>query len=235
MKNNLFTQLKRFFKTGLISLLPTVVVGYIFYYFLGRLQRATTWIYVVFDIRSQWWAELLFPVIVLLLGVVAIIIVGATSTTLFGRGFVRLWNRVIVWIPVLNGIYRVVQQIISAMAVPRSQFFKAVVLMEYPRPGIYRVGFITAESPVDVEGEVGLVSVFVPNTPNVTAGFYFLVSRNQLTVLDIPVEEAIKAIVTGGFVTSKGKAETSAPAEIVGPLMRRGRSQDEPLQSPGIS
>jgi uncharacterized membrane protein len=194
-------RLRRYFLTGLVSLLPTIVVGYILWFFVGRIQRATNWTLDVFRVPTQWWAEVLFPVVFLLLTVSLIIIVGVMSRSLGGRGVVRLWERLIVRIPVLSRVYVGVQQIVGALSFQRRQPFKGVVLVEYPREGMYRLGLITAEGLREFVAGEEFVSVFVPSTPNPMGGFLFLASRAMLRPVDVPVEEAIKMVVSGGFVT----------------------------------
>jgi len=194
------TRIRRYFLAGLLALLPTIVVGYILWFFWGKLNRATKWIFYTFQIESRWWSELLFPVIALLLGVLATIIVGVTSRTLFGRGFVRIWERVMIRIPVLSRVYVVVQQIIASLSTQHRTLFREVVLIEYPREGMYRLAFVASDGLSDLIPDEELTPVFVPNTPNVTAGFVFLLPRRELIRVDIPADEAIKMIISGGFV-----------------------------------
>jgi len=203
------TRVKRYFVTGLLSLLPTIVVGYILWFFWGKLKRATNWIYYTFEIRSTFWSELLFPVIALLLGVVFIIIVGVASRSLGGRGVVRLWERVIRRIPVLSQVYVAVNQIIEALSTGQKRLFKGVVLVPYPGEGIYRLGFVSSEGVMERTPDPSLTAVFVPNTPNITGGLLFLVSRRVLIPLDMTVEEGMKWVMSGGFVTPPTFAEAN--------------------------
>lgn len=193
--------LKRSFTTGLFSLLPTLVVLYILWFFWGKLKRATNWIYYTFQIRSTFWSELLFPVVALLLGIGFVMIVGVASRTLAGRGIVRLWERGIRRIPVLSSIYSAVKQILGSLA--KSQLFKGVVLVPYPQEGIYRLAFIASEEVFGLTSDSKMAAVFIPNTPNVTGGLLFFVSREKMIPLPLTVEEGMKLVMSGGFMTPK--------------------------------
>jgi uncharacterized membrane protein len=206
------TQIRRYFATGLLSLLPTIVVGYILWFFWGKLKRATNWIYYTFQIQSTFWSELLFPVIALLLGIGFIIIVGVTSRTLAGRGFVRLWERVIHRIPVLRQVYVAVKQIIAALSKRQKRLFKSVVLIPYPREGMYRVAFVASDEIAGLVPDETLTAVFVPNTPNVTGGFLFFVSRHIIVPLDMTVEDGMKLVMSGGFVVPSSLSGSSSIA-----------------------
>jgi uncharacterized membrane protein len=116
-------------------------------------------------------------------------------------------DRVLMQVPLLNKFYGAIKQVNEAFAGNKSSF-KTVVLVEFPGPGHYSVGFITNETQGELQQTAGknLVSVFIPTTPNPTSGFLILVPEEKLTKLDMSVTEAIKYIVSLGAI-----AQESAP------------------------
>lgn len=116
-------------------------------------------------------------------------------------------------LPIINRIYRAVQQIRDVF-VGRGAVFQEVVIVEYPRKGIYTVGFLTSEDQGCLQATVGkpLIAVFVPTTPNPTSGFLIYFAPVEVTRLDITVEEGMKLILSAGAYQPESAAETSAPA-----------------------
>lgn len=200
-RRRVIVQLRRYFVTGVLSLLPTIVVVYILWFLIGKLKGATDWVFDLFPTLTGFWAEFLFPVVFLLLAASLIIIMGVASRSLAGRGIVRLWERLITGIPVLSRVYVGVKQIIAALSLQRKQPFKGVVLVQYPREGMYRIGLITADGLDGFLPDEELLAVFVPSTPNPMGGFLFLVAKRDVIPIKMPVEEAIKMVVSAGFVT----------------------------------
>jgi uncharacterized membrane protein len=149
-----------------------------------------------------------------------ILLFGVIARHLFGRELVRLGERILSRVPVARNIYAAVKQLLDAIFVSSSKTsFRRVVLVEYPRRGVYAIAFTTgpARGPVASVGEDDLVNVFVPTTPNPTSGFYLLVPEHDLTPLDVTVEQAFKLVMSAGLVApedlsaSKSAART-APA-----------------------
>jgi len=132
-----------------------------------------------------------------------ILLFGVVARHLFGREIVRLWERLLSRVPIARNIYAAVKQLLDAIFVSGSQTnFRRVVLVEYPRRGVYAIAFTTgpARGPVKPVTAPDLVNVFVPTTPNPTSGFYLLVPEEDLTVLSITVEQAFKLVMSAGLV-----------------------------------
>jgi uncharacterized membrane protein len=150
-----------------------------------------------------------------------ILLFGVVARHLFGREIVRLGERLLSRVPVARNIYAAVKQLLDAIFVSGSQTnFRRVVLIEYPRKGVYALAFTTGPSrgPFGPVGEPDLVNVFVPTTPNPTSGFYLLVPEKDLTPLDITVEQAFKLVMSAGLVAPDNVppsgAREKAPAEV---------------------
>jgi uncharacterized membrane protein len=141
-----------------------------------------------------------------------ILLFGVVARHLFGREIVRLWERLLSRVPVARNIYAAVKQLLDAIFISGSQSnFRRVVLVEYPRRGVYAIAFTTgpARGAVAEVAATDLVNVFVPTTPNPTSGFYLVVPEKDLTSLDITVEQAFKLVMSAGLVAP----EESTPSE----------------------
>ena len=134
-----------------------------------------------------------------------IISVGVVARNYVGSKLVHFGERIIAKIPFANTLYSASKQIIEAVLLSKGfQGIKRVVLLEFPRKGIYSIGFVTGSISGNVHAEVSeknLLSVFVPNTPNPTSGFYLMVSEDDVHELSLSVEQAFKVIISGGIAS----------------------------------
>ncbi|MDX1390385.1 MAG: DUF502 domain-containing protein, partial [Acidobacteriota bacterium] len=129
--------------------------------------------------------------------------IGVLGGNLIGRRIVSAFERLVLRIPLVKGIYGAARQLLDAFTATGTQTFSKVVLLEYPRPGLWVVGFVTREQVHGADDAAplgGVVPVFLPTTPNPTSGWMVLISRKDLLVLDMSIEEAVKLIVSGGIV-----------------------------------
>jgi uncharacterized membrane protein len=118
-------------------------------------------------------------------------------------------------VPVINKFYGAIKQVNEAFS-GNKHSFKTVVMLEFPRPGIYSVGFITSDTHAGIAQQTGknLVSVFIPTTPNPTSGFLILVPEETVTKLDISVPDGIKFIVSLGSIAPEFHAEGKRELEL---------------------
>jgi uncharacterized membrane protein len=132
-----------------------------------------------------------------------ILLFGVIARHLFGWEIVRIWERLLSRVPVARNIYAGVKQLFDAIFISGSSTnFRRVVLIEYPRKGIYAIAFTTgpARGAVKASAPPETVNVFLPTTPNPTSGFYLLVPEKELTPIDITVEQAFKLVMSAGLV-----------------------------------
>jgi len=129
-------------------------------------------------------------------------VVGFLSANLLGHSVVRTYERVLDRIPVVRTLYQAVKQFLEQLIDARSDRFHRVVLVEYPRKGIYSIGFVTGVSRGEVQNRTPekVLNVFVPTTPNPTSGYYLLVPEGDAVPLQISVEQAFKLIMSAGMV-----------------------------------
>lgn len=150
------------------------------------------------------------PGIGLIVTLLLLLLVGALATNFFGRGLVRLFENLVSRIPLVKGVYTLFKQVTDTLFVGDRQGFRKVVMIEYPRKGIWTVAFMTGLASGELPRQIGrrVINVFVPTTPNPTSGFYLLVPEEDATVLQMSVEDAFKLIVSGGMVTPPEKPLT---------------------------
>lgn len=149
--------------------------------------------------------ELLLRVAALLLVLVLLFAIGVLVRNFLGKRLYQVGDRVLARIPVINSIYLGTRQVIEALFQQRRTLFQEVVALEYPRPGIYSLGFVTAILPANVHGQLGvsqeeMLSVFIPTTPNPTSGWFCMVPRSQTIKLPMTSGEAMRLVISGGAV-----------------------------------
>ena len=119
-----------------------------------------------------------------------------------GRAFVKGWESLLDRIPVVRAVYSAVKKFAEMVFSDKSESFKNVLLIQYPREGLYSLAFQTSSELGEVQGRTGeeVVCTFVPTTPNPTSGFIIIVPRKDVIVLDMDVDEALKMIISLGVV-----------------------------------
>jgi len=140
----------------------------------------------------------------LIIALVGLIVLGSLASNYFGSALLRQSERLLSRVPVVRSLYSFVKQIVVIVAEQKDNAFKEVCLIEYPKEGIWAIGFITTDlqgAPEQALGP-GYVCVFVPTTPNPTSGFLLFSKREDIRVLDMSPEEGAKMIISGGMVAS---------------------------------
>ena len=143
------------------------------------------------------------PGLGLIASVLTMTLIGYLTAGFIGNAVVRLSERVIEGLPLLRGIYSAVKQIFETMLKKQSNAFREVVLIEYPRPESWAIGFITGEAADEIRDTTpgGSVNIFLPTTPNPTSGFLLFLPEESAKRLSMTVEEGLKMVVSGGIVT----------------------------------
>jgi uncharacterized membrane protein len=138
---------------------------------------------------------------VLVLAVLLVALVGQLARNYVGKRLIEIGDDVLLRVPLLNKIYGTTKQVKEALVGNKSSF-KQTVLVEFPRPGIYSLGFVTSDQPNEVQLKTrkNVWSVFVPTTPNPTTGFLIFVAESEVIRLDLSVADAIKSIISLGTV-----------------------------------
>lgn len=131
--------------------------------------------------------------------IILVYLVGVISAYVVGRKFVSLGEAIIMRIPVVKSIYSAAKQVVDAFSLSNKNSFKSVVFVEFPRPGLKAIGFVTGTF-ADETGK-RFYKVFVPHAPNPTGGFLELLTEHDMEVTDMSVEEGMKMIISGGVIS----------------------------------
>ncbi len=187
--------LRKYFITGIIALLPAVAVAYVALIVIRFFDN-------IFDGLLTMVFGKSIPGIGLLLTIVTILFVGFFASNYIGKIFLTFTEKIISRIPIANTIYKTVKQIIDAFYTADEKSFKKVVLIEYPRMGIYALGFLTGTTKGEVQHKKDdeVVNIFLPTTPNPTSGFLLFLPRKDIIILEMSVEEGMKMIISGGVI-----------------------------------
>jgi uncharacterized membrane protein len=149
------------------------------------------------------------------------LIMGYFTKGLIGRTLVTWGERIVETMPIIRSIYNAVKQIAETVIARKTPSFERACLVQYPRPGMWAVAFISTQT----RGEIGdqlvgngeMVSIFLPSTPNPTTGFLLFVPREDVIILDMPIEDAAKLIISAGLVYPESRkakpalSQTSLP------------------------
>jgi len=162
--------------------------------------------------RPEYLLGFRIPGLGIVLTVLVVFLTGMLAANLVGRRLLRVWDATVQRIPLVRSIYGGAKSFTEVILGDTGQSFKQVVLIEYPRKGLYSIGFLTATELAEVQARTSedVVCVFVPTTPNPTSGFILLVPRQDLVYLDMDVEAAVKMVVSLGVVVPQWDAAKAA-------------------------
>lgn len=197
-------RLRGYFLAGLLVFLPVAIT----LWFIGWVIDLLDSVLAVLPVGAH--PNTYLPIPIPKLGAVVtlalILFLGVLTRGVATRRFLMAWESVFARIPVFRGIYAAVQKLVQTF-LGQSNAERQVVMIEYPRTGVYTVGFAMgrAWSHLEDKKNAHLVNVFVPTTPNPTAGFYLLVPINEVTPLNMTMEEALKLITSTGLITPDDK------------------------------
>jgi len=210
-KHGVLTSIRNSFFAGVVVALPIGLTVWLITTFVGFVDKSVLpWIpKQLVELIPSTIRNLQIPGLGIIISAVALWGLGVIATNFFGSRLLRFGERILARVPVVSNIYNAVKQIVVTMAHQKERAFRDVCLLEYPRKGLWAVGFVTSDlkgAPADVLPD-GHVCVFVPTTPNPTSGFLLFVPTKDITILDMTPEEGAKMIISGGMVTSNADLE----------------------------
>lgn len=201
------TQIKKIMLTGIAAIIPVGVTAYILYIIIKAMNN------LVKIIPYRYQPDQILPFHVPGLGVlftlILIFIVGLVTKSYLGKKAVTLGELIVDKIPLVRGIYKAVKQLVEAIISDKGNSFKKVVLIEYPRKGLYSIAFVTGDAKGEVREKTSCrsMNLFVPTTPNPTSGFYIVISESDVIHLEMTVEEAFTLIMSGGIIAPPSEAD----------------------------
>jgi len=196
--------LRRYFLAGLLVFLPVVITLWFLGWVIGLLDGVIDFLPDPLNPRN--YLPFAIPGLGAAITIGIILFLGVLTRGVATRRFLAAWHNIFVRIPVFRGIYTAVQKLVQTFF-GQSYAERQVVMIEFPRTGVYTVGFAMGRALPDLERktDVKLVNVFVPTTPNPTSGFFLLVPSQEVTLLNMTMEDAFKLITSGGLVTPDDK------------------------------
>ena len=193
-KKSLLSSLRNNFIAGVVVLIPIGITLYLTLFIINVSSKL-----IPKEINPNHYLPYNIPGLEILIAVLLITIIGWLSLSFIGKRLFNLFESVLNKIPIIRTIYSAVEQLIETFTKSKSDK-KTVVLIEYPRKGVYAVGFATKENTGEIKNKAGkeLINVFVPTTPNPTSGFLLMFPKDEVIYLDLSFEEASKFIVSAG-------------------------------------
>ena len=193
-KKSLLSSLRNNFIAGVVVLIPIGITLYLTVFLINVSSKL-----IPKEINPNHYLPYNIPGLEILIAVLLITIIGWLSLSFIGKRLFNLFESVLNKIPIIRTVYSAVEQLIETFTKSKSDK-KTVVLIEYPRKGVYAVGFATKENTGEIKNKAGkeLINVFVPTTPNPTSGFLLMFPKDEVIYLDLSFEEASKFIVSAG-------------------------------------
>ena len=206
-KISILAKFRRFFLTGLLVTAPIIITIYVTWLVITFIDvKVASLLPEYLDFRKA--LPFQIPGLGLLIVIFVITLIGAITPGLIGRNLLKLGEMILFKTPVIRTVYSSIKQIMETVMSTNSKSFKEVVLVEYPRQDIWVIAFVTSSVKGEIDDKIrksDLVSIFVPTTPNPTSGFLLFVAKKDLIYLNMPVEQAVKLVISGGIVSPKQK------------------------------
>lgn len=213
-------RLRAYLIAGLLVWIPIGVTIFVVRLLNGLMDRSL----VLFPERFQpeQWLGFAIPGLGILLTLVLLVVTGFLAANFVGRSMVGLWESLLQRIPIVRSVYSASKNFAEVVFSEGNESFKKVLLVEYPRKGIYSLAFQTASTLGEVQVRTGeeVVCTFVPTTPNPTSGFIVMVARSEIIELDMAVDDALKMIFSLGVVVPTWRADRTAELPLKAPVGR---------------
>jgi len=221
VKKDLFARWQANFWVGLATVLPAVISVAVLGWLFGTVANITDTLLIFLPRKlthhdqgngPMFWY---WSLVALVLAVFLIGFVGLLARNYFGKRLIEWVDSALLKVPLLNKIYGATKQVNDAFSSTNKTAFRTVVLVEFPRIGMYSMGFITSEQQDEVQTRTGekVVCVFVPTTPNPTSGFLVLVPENEVIKLEMSVADGIKYIISLGSIMPDVSSHLGRPVK----------------------
>jgi uncharacterized membrane protein len=227
VKNNLLARWQANFWAGLAIVFPAAISFAVLIWLFKTVGNFTdtlliflprTWTHDKGGEGTMYWYWSFFA---LVMAVFLVGVVGLLARNYFGKRLIEWVDSAMLKVPLLNKIYGATKQVNDAFSSSNKTAFRTVVLIEYPRAGVYTIGFITNDQPHEAEEklEQNLVCVFVPTTPNPTGGFLLLVPEDKVTKLEMSVADGIKYVISLGSIAPEYQAVSQKKIAELAPAL----------------
>ena len=221
------TRLRNYFLTGFIVCAPLAITAYIAWSLIGWID---SWVkpYLPARYNPDNYLPFVVPGFGLIVALVLITLIGFLAANFIGRSIVRYGEYLLDRMPLVRGVYRALKQIFETVLSNKSEMFRQVGLVEYPRKGVWSIVFVAGEKYTEINARLDtetdpLIAVFMPCTPNPTTGFLMYVYKSEIVMLDMSIEDGAKLIVSAGLV---------APDHARKLVTTEGLTLDVPVSNP---
>ncbi|MCH8188188.1 MAG: DUF502 domain-containing protein [Proteobacteria bacterium] len=222
-RGRLARRLRNYFLTGIVVIGPIGLTIWLTLQIVGLIDNTVR---ALVPARYENLLSSGIPGLGVVISVVGLMLVGFITANFLGRTLIGYGEQLVDRMPVVRSIYGALKQIFETVLAQSSTSFREVVLVEYPRKGLWAMGFVTGETKGEVQEltEADVVNIFLPTTPNPTSGFLLFVPRRDLVSLQMTVEEGIKLVISGGLVTppKPGTAEAEKRKRPLVAALRNG-------------
>jgi uncharacterized membrane protein len=196
-------RLRTYFLAGLVVFAPISITIFLTWKVIGGIDGFVRGLLPT-AYNPETYLAVNIPGIGLLITFVFLTMLGALAANFLGRSLIRLGEALVERTPVIRGIYTTVKQIAQTVMAQSSTTFRDVVMIEYPRPGLWAIAFVSSNTTNEIQqktAQVEMLNVFLPTTPNPTSGFLLFVRKSDCIYLDMTIEQAIKYIISAGLVS----------------------------------
>ena len=193
----MYTYLRHLFIKGLLFILPIAITFSLFHFCMNLI---VSWLVPLRRLHLPFLEVI--PYYEILVVIIFILGIGAFLQAFVLKPFIKLMEDIFSQVPLLSTVYFGTKQLIEAFSGHNKTSFKDVVYVEFPRPGIYSLGFLTSEVPADIapNQHTTYYNIYIPTTPNPTTGFFIVLSQDQFRHANLTRQEAITLIISGGIV-----------------------------------
>jgi len=203
-------RLRRYLVAGLLVWLPLGITVFLFRILIGLMDKSL--VLIPQKYHPEAWLGISIPGLGVILTIVLLLLTGVLTANIVGRSFVGGWESLMDRIPIARSIYSAAKNFTEIVFSESGNAFNKVLLVEYPRKGLYTLTFQTASDVGEIQGRTGeeVVCCFVPTTPNPTSGFIIIVPTKDTIELDMEVDEAVKLIMSLGVVVPTWSKDRTA-------------------------
>lgn len=212
-------KMRRIFLTGLAVVIPAGLTIYILFFIINVMDKLLQ--IIPFHYQPDYLLNVHIPGLGVIFTVFLIFLCGLVTTSYFGNRLIGFGERIVGKIPIVSSIYQALKRIADSFFMDKAQSFKKVVIVEYPRRGIYSIGFITGTPNGDIQNLLRqnqrCVGIYIPCALTPTTGVFVMVPRDELIEIDMSVEEAFTLIISAGIVTpvERGISDKARPVDVI--------------------
>lgn len=212
------------FYAGLIVILPLFLTIFIINWMVNFIVLVTKESFLTafinnaisfFRIQDNIHLITVIYILYLLSILIFITLIGYIAKNIVGKKITRFINKIIGKLPIVKHIYTTINQIVNLVSSEKGNTYKKAVAIEYPRKGIYSIGFLTSDDNKFISDRIGreLCNIFVPTSPNPTSGMFICVPREEVIFLDMKIDDAVKLIISGGVIVPGVESEEESEEE----------------------